>query len=109
MCQKRKFKFKDYKNCLRTTQFQNKINHPEKNKVNTQRLREKYKKFTNNNKLILKTKERFKSKRHNVFTEEVNDDNDDKKIQSIDSVGTYAYGTSKDLICEKEKKLNITI
>ena len=28
--------------------------------------------------------------------------NDDKRIQSIDSIETYAYGTSKDLICEKE-------
>ena len=27
----------------------------------------------------------------------------DKRIQSIDSVETYAYGTRKDLICKKEK------
>ena len=36
--------------------------------------------------------------------------NDDERIQSIDSVETYAYGTRKDLICKKEKtKSNITI
>ena len=35
---------------------------------------------------------------------------DDKRIHSIDSIETYAYGTSKDLISEKEdiKCNNIT-
>ena len=50
---------------------------------------------------------RFKSERHNVFTEEINkialSSNDDKRMQSIDSVETYAYGTSKDLVSEKEE------
>ena len=47
------------------------------------------------NKLILKTQQRFKSKRHNIFTEEVNkialSSNDDKKMQSLDSTEIYAY------------------
>ena len=59
------------------------------------------------NKLILKTQQRFKSDRHNVFTEEIIKIalslNDDKRLQSIDLIETYAYGTSKDLICEKEE------
>ena len=42
-----------------------------------------------------------------VFTEEINkitlSSNDDKRIQSIDSIETCAYGTSKDLICKEEK------
>ena len=50
---------------------------------------------------------RFKSERHNVFTEEINkialSSNDDKRMQPIDSVETYAYGTSKDLVSEKEE------
>ena len=50
---------------------------------------------------------RFKSERHNVFTEKINkialSSNDDKRMQSIDSIKTYAYGTSKDLISEKEE------
>ena len=54
-----------------------------------------------NNKLILKTQQRFKSERHTVFTEEINKialgSNDDKRLQSVDSIETYAYGTSKDL------------
>ena len=56
---------------------------------------------------MLKTQQRSKSERHNIFTEEVNkialSANDDKRIQSIDSVETYAYRTSKDLICKKEE------
>ena len=32
--QKRKLKFKDYKNCLKATQLENKTNQLEKNKVN---------------------------------------------------------------------------
>ena len=38
---------------------------------------------------------------HNVFTEVINKialrSNDDKRMRSIDSIKTYAYGTSKDL------------
>ena len=44
---------------------------------------------------------------HNVFSEETNKIalslNDDKRTQSIDSIETYAYGTKKDLIREKEE------
>ena len=48
---------------------------------------------------------------HNVFTEKVNkkafSSNGDKMIQSNDSIKTYAYGTSKDLvIVEEEIKCN---
>ena len=59
-----------------------------------------------------KTQQRFKNKWHNIFTEEINkialSSNDDKRMQSIDSIETYAYGTSKDLVSEK-KRLNVTI
>ena len=55
----------------------------------------------------LKTQRRFKSEKHSVFTEEVKkialSANNDKRIQSIDSVETYAYETSKILICKKEE------
>ena len=54
----------------------------------------------------LKTQKRFKSERYNVFTEEINKtsliSDDDERMQSIDSIETYAYGTSKDLVSEKE-------
>ena len=60
-----------------------------------------------NNRLILKTQQRFKSERHNVFTEKTTKialrSNNDKRMQSIDSIKTYEYGTSKDLVSEKEE------
>ena len=63
-------------------------------------------KNSKNSKLLLKTQQRFKSERHNAFTEKINkialNSNDDKRIQSLDSIETYEYGTSKDLVSEKE-------
>ena len=57
-----------------------------KNKIDVDSPKE----FIKNNKLILKTQQRFKSKRHNVFTEEVNkialSSSDDKRMQSIDLI-----------------------
>ena len=57
--------------------------------------------------LILKTQQRFKSERHNVFNEEINkialSSNGDKRMQLIDSIETHVQGTTKDLVCEKEK------
>ena len=56
------------------------------------------------NKLTLKT---IRSERHNVFTEEINkialSSNDDKRMQSVGSIATYAYVTSKDLVSEKQE------
>ena len=44
---------------------------------------------------------------YNVFTEETNriafSSNDDKRMQSIDQIETYACGTRKDLVSEKEE------
>ena len=78
-----------------------------KNKIDINSLKKDHEEFIKNNKLILKTQQRFKSEKHNVFTEEVNkialSTNDDKRMQSIDSIETYGYGTSKDLESEKEK------
>ena len=54
----------------------------------------------------MKTQQRFKKDRHNVLSEEINkialSSNDDKRMESIDSIKTYAYGMSKDLVSEKE-------
>ena len=56
---------------------------------------------------MLKIQQWFKSERHNVFTEEINKialiSNVGKRIQSIDSIETYGYGISKNLISEKEE------
>ena len=92
---KRKLKFKNYKNCLEAPQLENKTNHLEKNEIEK------------NNKLILKTQQTVKIERYIVFTEEINkialSSNDDKRMQSIDLIETYAYGTRKDLVSEEEE------
>ena len=42
---------------------------------------------------MLKTQQKFKSEKHNVFTEEINkialNSNDDKRMQSVDSIETH--------------------
>ena len=86
---KRKFKFENYKNCLEATQLENKINHLEKDKTNIDRIRKNHKEFVRSNKLISKT--------HALSS------NDDDRMESFDSIETYAYGASKDIVNEKEK------
>ena len=59
-----------------------------------------------NNKIILKSQQRFKSDHHEVYTEEVNkivlNSNDDKRLQTFDRVTTYPYGTNAFKVCESE-------
>ena len=102
---KRKLKFEDYKHSFDKTQLENKINQLEKNKGNIDSPRENRKEFIKNNKLLPKSQQRFSSEKLNVFTEEANkiamSANDNKTIQSIDSIETYAHGTSKN---QKRKK-----
>ena len=99
---KRQLKFENYKNCLETTQLNNKTN-----VESFFCYKRKHKQFIKNNKLILKTRQRFKSESHNIFTEEINkidlSSSDDERMQSIDSIKIYAYGTSKGLVNEKEE------
>ena len=61
---------KDFKNCLKP--IYNKINYLEKNETNVDSLKKGHKEFIKINELILKTLQRFKSERRNVFTEEIN-------------------------------------
>ena len=65
-----------------------------------------YKDCLMNNKVTLKSQQRFKSERINVYTEEVNkiasSSNDDKRLQTYDRITSYPYGTSAGEICKKE-------
>ena len=96
MCHKTKLKFENYKQ-LEATQLENKLKHLEKYKIDIDSLQKDHKEFMKNNKLILKTQQRFKSEEHNAFAEEINkivlSSNDDKRMQSIDLIETYANGT----------------
>ena len=65
-----KLKFQNYKNCLEATQLDRKISYIEKNDINVNSLKKDNKEFIKKNKLILKTQQR--SRKHNVFTDEIN-------------------------------------
>ena len=80
---KRRLKFRDYKDCLL------------------------------NKEIILKSQQRFKSEKHDVYTEEVNkialNSNDDKRLQAFDRITSYPYGTSAGKVSKAEllSKVNI--
>ena len=67
---------------------------------------ENYKDSLFNNKIILKSRQRFKSDHHKEYTEEVNkialSSNDDKRLQTFDGITTYPYGTNALKVCESE-------
>ena len=73
---KRRLKFGDYKNCLL------------------------------NNENVLKSQQRFKSERHDVYTEEINkialNSNDDKRLQNFDRIASCPYGTGAGQVCTTE-------
>ena len=62
--------------------------------------------FIRNNRLTIKSKRRFKSDKHNVFTEDVKkialSANDSKTIQSISFIKTRAYIANKNLKFKNE-------
>ena len=66
-----------------------------------------------NNEIILKSQQRFKSERHDVYTEEINkialSSNHDKRSQTFDRITSYPYGASAGKVCKTEllNKLNI--
>ena len=55
-----------------------------------------YKDCLLNDKVVLKSQERFKSERHNVYFKNVNkialSSNDDKRLLTFDKITTYRYG-----------------
>ena len=67
---------------------------------------ENYKDCLFNDKIILKSQQRFKSYNHDVYTEEVNkialSSNDDKRLQTFDRITTYPYGANVFKVCESE-------
>ena len=65
-----------------------------------------YKDCLFNDKIILKSQQRFKCGYHNVYTEQINkiaqSSNDDKKLQTFDKITTYPHGTNALKVCESE-------
>ena len=70
---------------------------------------ENYKDSLFNDKVIIRSQQRFRSYNHKVYTEEVNEialnSNDDKRMQTFDKVTTYPYGTNVFKVCENEMLL----
>ena len=78
-----------------TTQLDSKINYLQKKKLTQIKNHIEFIK----NKPILKIQQIFKNERNNVFPEEINkiafSSNNDKRMQSIDSIETYVYNNQR--------------
>ena len=65
-----------------------------------------YKDCLFNDKIILKSQQRFKSDQHNVYTEQINkialSSDDNKRLQTSDKITTYPYGKNAFKVCESE-------
>ena len=93
-----KFKFEGYKNCVETTQHLNEILYLGKNKLDVDSLRENQIELLKNNKLILKSQQRFRREKH-IFIEEFNkvawSANGDKRILKKNFMALfYGWGSS---------------
>ena len=69
-------------------------------------LFENYKDCLFNDKVILKSQQRFKINHHKVYTEAINkialSSNDDKRLQTSDRIKKYPYGANAFKVCESE-------
>ena len=67
---------------------------------------ENYKDALFNDKIIIRSQQRFRSYNLKVYTEEVNkitlSSNDDKRTQTYNKVTTFPYGTNIFKVCENE-------
>ena len=65
-----------------------------------------YKNCQLNDKVVLKSQQRFKSEIHDVYTENVNKialrNNDDKRLTVFDKIATYPYGINAGKVCKTE-------
>ena len=59
-----------------------------------------------NDKVLLKSQQRFKSDYDNEYTEQINEialsSNHDKRLQSFDRITSHPYGTNAFKACENE-------
>ena len=74
--------------------------------INRRLMVENYTDCLFNDKIILKSQQRFKSDHHVVYREEVNkialSSNGGKRLQTLDRVTTYPHGTNAFKVCESE-------
>ena len=59
-----------------------------------------------NDKIILKSQQRFKKDYHKVYTKKINKialiSNGDKRFETFDKITKYPYGTNTFTVCENE-------
>ena len=71
---------------------------------------ENYKESLFDNKIILRSQQRFRRDHHKVHTEEVNkialSSSDDKRLQTFDKVTAHPYVTPVSKVCEGEMLLS---
>ena len=64
-------------------------------------------------KTIFRSKQRFKSKVHNIFTEEATkialSSNDHKRLQNFGGIASYPYGINAGKVCKAELLKDINI
>ena len=74
--------------------------------INHRLMFENYKDCMFNDKIIIKSQQRFKSDHHVVYTDEINKivlrSNDDKRLQTFDRVTTYPHGANIFKVWESE-------
>ena len=74
--------------------------------VKRELMLENYKDALFNDKIIIRSQQRFRSYNLKVYTEEVNkitlSSNDDKRTQTYNKVTTFPYGTNIFKVCENE-------
>ena len=101
VCHKKTLKFQNDKNCLNAAKIDGKIKLLEKKKFNIDNLIELAK-----NNLILKTQQRFKNEKHNVFTEVIIKtalcSNDDKRMLSWFDRNICIWNEQRYNICERK-------
>ena len=65
------------------------------------------------NEIVLKSQQKLKSERHEVYTEEINkialSSYDDKRLQTFDKITSYPSGTSAGKVCKTELSSKVNI
>ena len=84
----------------------NKAKRSKKCMIKRRLMFENYKDSFFNGKTKMRSQLRFKIDLHNVYTEEVNkialSSNDDKRLQTLDRITTYPYGSNVFKVCESQ-------
>lgn len=90
MCLKKNLIYEITKTVKNQLKLKIKKKHSQKDEIDLDNHKNDQKEVITNTKLILKVQERFKNERYKIFTEEINKtglkSNDDKKVQSNDSI-----------------------